>query len=404
MRILFVTGLYPHAYIDDLRMLSNGCIQNASNVFQWAVVDGLFKNKVEFEVLSFPFLPSFPLNYKKVYTPMGSIIIDGCNVGEMVSYCDLLVYKTLSIQLKCEIKIREWLEKNKDYNGKLVILTYSPYPPFLKAIKKLKKIYPNVIVASIITDLADNMMDFKSNRSFLKRIQCYKQIKETKSLYKYIDKFILLASPMIEKIPEAVNKHIIIEGISVHKEYINSLKSEANPSILYTGTLEEFSGVGYLIEAFKKVTNKNVSLIICGTGSLAKQVEDATKIDKRIIYKGLVTREEALLLQNQATILINPRRPDGEITRFSFPSKTMEYLSSGTPMIGYKLEGIPSEYYDYYYTIDDLSEDSLINTIEDVLSRPMSELETKACSAFKFIMTNKTARVQVKKILYFMKY
>ena len=245
-------------------------------------------------------------------------------------------------------------------------------------------------------------MDFRSNRSFLKRIQCYKEIKETKSLYKYIDKFILLASPMIEKIPEAVNKHIIIEGISVHKEYINSLKSEANPSILYTGTLEEFSGVGYLIEAFKKVTNKNVSLIICGTGSLAKQVEDATKIDKRIIYKGLVTREEALLLQNQATILINPRRPDGEITRFSFPSKTMEYLSSGTPMIGYKLEGIPSEYYDYYYTIDDLSEDSLINTIEYVLSLPKSELETKACSAFKFIMTNKTAHVQVKKIIDFL--
>jgi len=314
----------------------------------------------------------------------------------------LLVFKTLSIRLKCKNKLKEWLERNKSYNGKLVILTYTPYPPFLKAIKVLKKIYPNIIVASIITDLVDNMMDFKSNQSFLKRIQCYKEMKETKSLYKCVDKFILLTSPMVEKIPESLGKHIIVEGISVHKEYSKLQKSETCPSILYTGTLEEFSGIGNLIEAFKKITNVNIRLIICGAGPLEKQVKEASKLDNRIIFKGLVTREEVLVLQNQATLLINPRRPDGEITRYSFPSKTMEYLSSGTPMIGYKLEGIPSEYYDYYYTIDDLSEGTLISTIEYILSRPLSELETKARSAFNYIMNNKTAEAQVKKIIDFM--
>ena len=70
-----------------------------------------------------------------------------------------------------------------------------------------------------------------------------------------------------------------------------------------------------------------------------------------------------MILHKRATALINPRKPNSKITRFSFPSKNMEYLSSGTPMIGYKLDGIPSEYYDYFYTIDDSSEKSLRNTI-----------------------------------------
>lgn len=401
MRLLFVTGLYPHEYIDDFIELSNGYIQNAPNVFQWAVIEGLHKNNVNYEVISLPFLPSFPLNYKKIFTPNGKILLNGNEIGMMLSYCDLIAYKTFSIQRHSEIAIRKWIEKNKEYDGKLIILTYTPYPPFLQAIKSIKRDYPNIIVASIVTDLVDNMMEFKSNRSFFKRIQCNIEKRKTKVLYKYIDKFILLSLPMTEKIPEAKNKYIVIEGISAHKEYISSNPIDDIQSILYTGTLEDFSGVGYLIRAFRKISNPNVRLIICGAGSLEIMVKEAAMEDNRIIYKGVITRKEAVLLQSKATLLINPRRPDGEITRFSFPSKTMEYLASGTPMIGYRLEGIPAEYYNYYYTIDDLSEDSLINTIEYVLSLPISELKAKAHSAYDFIINYKSAQVQVKKIIDF---
>lgn len=399
MKILFLTGLYPYNCIPKLNELSNGHIQNASNVFQWAVVDGLHKNNVDYEVISFPFLPSYPLKYKDLFTPSSKILFHGNEIGRMISYCDLIAYKTYSIQRHCEKEIRKWLERNKGYDDKLVILTYTPYAPFLQTIKSIKHDYPNIIVSSIVTDLVDNMMEFKSNRSFFKRIQCIIEKRNTKALYKYIDKFILLSSPMAEKIPEAKNKYIVIEGISVHKEYVNSNHIDDKQSILYTGTLEDFSGVGYLIRAFRKISNPNVRLIICGSGNLEMLVKEAAKEDTRIIFKGIVTREEAVELQGKVTLLINPRRPDGEITRFSFPSKTMEYLSSGTPMIGYKLEGIPTEYYNYYYTIDDLSEDSLINTIEYVLSLPISELKAKARSAYDFIINYKSSQVQVKKII-----
>lgn len=402
MKILFVTGLYPIEHIDTIRTMAKGNIQNASNVFQWSVVDGLHKNNAEFEVVTLPFLPAFPFKFNNLFTPKGDLLYEGDYIGKMISYCDLIVYKTYSMESELKKFILNWVERNCRNDEKLVILTYTPYIPFIKAAVSVKKKHPKIIISSIITDLVDDMMNFKSNKTFFKRIQCYQEKNKTKKLYKYIDKFILLTLPMIEKIPEALGKNIIVEGISVDKNLEVIEKNDVIKSLLYTGTLEEFSGVGHLIEAFMEIKNTNIQLIICGNGTLKEKIEKAAQLDSRIIFKGLVTREEAIKLQKQATLLINPRKPEGEITRFSFPSKTMEYLSSGTPMIGYKLEGIPHEYYSFYYVIEDNSKECLIRTIEETLSLKKEELERKAKDAFNFIQNNKTSKIQVKRVINFL--
>ena len=401
MSILFITGLYPNEYINQLNILSNGKIQNAPNVFQWGIVEGLYKNNIDFNVVSLPFLPAYPLNYKKVKTLNGDITFNGEKIGDMLSYCNLLGYKTHSMQTVLYKYLCKWVNKNKD-KKELIILTYTPYVPFVNAVKKIKKTNPNVKLVSIVTDLVDDMMNFASNRTPLKRIQSLMEIKKTKKLYKYIDAFVLLSKHMEDKIPEAKGRNVIVEGICATKEYTQSEKSEER-IILYAGTLQEFSGVQDLVNAFSKTSNHNYRLIICGKGILSTMITEAAEKDPRIIYKGMLPREEVLFLQQQSTVLINPRKPNGGITKYSFPSKTVEYLSSGTPMIGYKLEGIPEEYFNYYYTIDSLSEEDLVHTLDAVLSLPQDELDKKAHSAYKFIMENKTAEKQVKKIIDFIK-
>ena len=57
-------------------------------------------------------------------------------------------------------------------------------------------------------------------------------------------------------------------------------------------------------------------------------------------------------------------------------------------MMGYKLEGIPNEYYDHYFTIDQLSEECLINTIQEVMNLPQDILNDKAEKAYNFVMEN----------------
>lgn len=403
MKVLFITGLYTRESESLLSLLSNGGIQNAPNAFQWSIIDGLSQIGIDYTVVSCPFLPSYPLSFKSLITPDAPILYDGKKVGDMMSYCNLLVYKTKSIQKNIRRFVEKWVSENKSSGEDLVILTYTPYPSFINALKNVRKL-DNVIVGTIVTDLVDDMMNFKSNRSLLKRIQSFMELKSTKSLYKFIDKFILLTKAMEEKIPEAVGNNIVIEGISQLNQGVILKEDKPIRNILYTGTLEKFACVDILVKAFMKINLTNVKLTICGDGPLKQMICDAAKVDNRIDFRGLVSREEALCLQKDASILINPRQPDGGITKYSFPSKTMEYLVSGTPMIGYKLEGIPEEYFSYYYTVNNNDEEELVSRLLEVLTKPQEELNNMASSAYNFINSNKSAKIQVSKIIDFLRY
>ena len=135
---------------------------------------------------------------------------------------------------------------------------------------------------------------------------------------------------------------------------------------------------------------------------IEEYINKSAKEDSRIIFKGRVKHSEVIELQRKATVLINPRRPNGGITKYSFPSKTMEYMVSGTPMIGYKLEGIPVDYYSHMYIPKSESVGVLAECINNVLTLPTKDLNDKSMAAMQFVAQNKNPKVQVKLILDFL--
>ena len=254
----------------------------------------------------------------------------------------------------------------------------------------------------IVTDLPDFFTSPLNNLKGLKKIQASYEQKAALDSYKYIDKYVLLTRQMERRIPEAINRNIIVEGISTMKSMPQIKKKDSvKKTILYTGALRDGMGIRDLVDAFMLTVNPNFELEICGAGECASYVTEKAKIDTRIKYLGRVSREKSVECQNKATVLINPRKPQ-EFTEYSFPSKTMEYLSSGTPMIGYKLQGIPHEYFDYFYTIDSMDSHALADLINRILCLSQEELDKKAKEAASFILSNKTPKIQVKKIIDFL--
>ena len=215
-----------------------------------------------------------------------------------------------------------------------------------------------------------------------------------------MNKYVFLADRMSELIPESKDNYIVVEGIAqIIPELPHKKGEKKEKTLLYTGALGIHTSIDHLLQAFVLTNNKGFRLVICGDGTLRPLVEDYCTKDTRILYKGSIPRDAALELQKSCTAVINPRRPDIIDTAYSFPSKTIEYLLSGTPMIGYKLEGMPSEYYDYFFTIPEMDDNSMAKVITEVLNKPEEELYKKALSAYNFIITNKTAFIQVKKII-----
>jgi len=407
MLIYFIAGCYSKESEDILRANCKGKvgIQNAPNAFQWSVIKGLFENDADFEVISFPWLPIFPIRYKKAYSPLYEMQYSGKKVGEMQPYCTVIGLKPFSIKWRLRREVERRL-KTKSADEETVFLLYGINSFVTDAIIPLKKKYPNVTIVAIITDLIDDAFNYKTNNTFLKRIQVKREIIAQKESYKYIDKFILLTKAMEERIPEAIGRNIVVEGIC-DRALDDSVPVKADDGIrtvLYTGTLQKYVGIDAFVDAFLLTQNANYRLVICGAGPSELYIKEKADKDKRIIYKGVVPREKALLLQQEATVVVNPRKPTEEITKFSFPSKTIEYLSSGTPMIGYQLEGIPSEYYKYIYTPSGMKAEEMASLIDEVLSKPLEELRERALSARRFISDNKSAKVQVEKIINFIEY
>lgn len=406
MKILFISGCYSAEAVVQIRSKCRGGIgiQNAPNAFQWSIIKGLSENKVVFDVLSFPLLPVFPLRYKRPFSPNRSLEYDGCKIGGMYRYCTAIGIKPLSINWRLRRQVEKRL-KLRPVDEETVLLLYSTNSWLTKAVIPLTQKYAKVTIAAIITDLIDDAFNYQSNNTFLKKIQIKREIKAQKESYESIDKFVLLTKAMEEKIPEAVGKNIVVEGIcdrslddAIPQKVDNGVKS-----VLYTGTLQKYVGINDFVDAFSLTKNPNYRFIICGAGRSESYIKEKAENDSRIVYKGVVPRETALELQQQATIVVNPRKPTEDITRFSFPSKTIEYLSSGTPMIGYHLEGIPDEYYPHYYSPEDLSNESMAKLIDEVLAKPKEELEEKAKRALRFIKENKNAKSQVAKIIEFLK-
>lgn len=399
MKYLFVTGLYDIKHISEYSVMCKPgfSIQNAPNVLQWAIVDGLEKNNVSYQVVSYPFLPSYPRGYSRLFVDECTILYKDKIIGLVDKYCTLIGFKGLSIYSHLCKYTKNWILQNR--SDRLCVILYSPDSYALSAIVKLKRQYPHLVICMIITDMVDDMLNFSDNQSYLKRIQTRYEQFSIKSLYQDVDKFILLSKHMVERIPCAIGKSIVIEGITNSNIDVQIVKDKIPNSFLYTGTLDTYAGIKELVDAFMMTNEEDYRLYICGSGCLSSYVKMCAAKDNRIIFKGLVSREEAVQLQKNCRVLVNPRKPDAGITKYSFPSKTMEYLSSGTPMIGYKLEGIPDEYFDFFYTIEGLSIETLKETMESVMQKSDEELLFIANKAREFICSQKNSTVQVNKII-----
>ena len=190
----------------------------------------------------------------------------------------------------------------------------------------------------------------------------------------------------------------MVEGIATSFES-DRTEDPLSQIILYSGTLDKRYGIDNLLQAFQKIDSKNARLYICGVGDGQEIVEKTARHDERICYMGLVPRNEIIRLQKSAAVLVNPRQNIGEYTKYSFPSKNLEYLSSGTPLVAYKLDGIPDEYDAYIHYVKDNTVEALKNTIEQVLNASPQERYARGEAARQFVLNNKNETVQARKIL-----
>ena len=112
--------------------------------------------------------------------------------------------------------------------------------------------------------------------------------------------------------------------------------------------------------------------------------------------------EKVVAEQIKASLLVNPRPTQEEFTKYSFPSKNMEYMVSGTPIVTTKLPGMPAEYNDFVYLFDDETVPGMSQKINELLGKSAEELHHFGSLSKSFVLGKKNNVVQAKGILNFL--
>jgi len=387
MNVIYVGIVPPQHIIDEIKQLGS-YMDNASLTFQKALVTGLDHWFPDMRIVSGIRVDCFP-KVKKIYFKPEEYSHKGdvTKRDRFVGIVNLPILKRIFLFLDKRRSIKRMLSKD-DQN--IIVMYALPSSQLLAVATLRKKIYKSCLV---IPDLPEYMSDKRGLlRAFAKSIDR----KLINWAIRRIDTFALLSCHMAEKLPIDKKSWRVMEGIYNQKDSDIRPIDDYNHyrTIMYSGDLGLRYGIKDLLDAFELITDKNYRLLICGAGDGKELVQDVATQDSRVIYMGVVDREKVLSLQRSASVLVNPRKKTKEYTKYSFPSKTMEYLASGTPVIMHHLQSIPSEYDDYINYIESETSESLRNKIVDVCEHHYEESLIKAQRAALFIKEKKNAVVQ----------
>ena len=393
--VLFIGGVFAKENEDEVISQAKKGVEFSANLMQMKLISG-FRKTYHTEVVSAPFIGSYP-NQSSTFSFKGfSSDQDLCSY---VRFNNLWGFRSISREKALKKKIKGFIES--DAKRKLIVV-YSAHDPFLSAAVYAKKKDPGIKICLVAPDLPQ-YMNLESKRGFLydffKRID----IISIRSHIKHIDSSVVLTKEMATELKLDDRPHIVAEGI-VEDTFpdidVNGRDTDIK-KIVYAGKMYYEFGIKDLVDAFTEIKGNEYRLILCGSGDAVGYIKKKAEDDQRIIYTGQITPDEVKKHIKEAAVLVNPRTNEGTYARYSFPSKDIEYLLSGKPLVAYMLDGMPECYRNYIFEIEPEKDSigSLIRAIEKALSSTPEEIGKRYYAFLQHVRKNLMASSVAKKII-----
>lgn len=176
-----------------------------------------------------------------------------------------------------------------------------------------------------------------------------------------LDGYITLTEELNTLFNDHNKPHMVIEGIVENNIKKEKLSGDI-PYFFFGGSLLPRYGVNELIDGFNLLNRHDVNLIIAGhTGTIKVD-------DPNIRFVGTLDNKDVLAYESNAIANINPRPYSEDLDRFSIPSKTLEYLSSGVPTISVRNSKLGKYFKDEIIWINNATKEDICASFEQVLN------------------------------------
>ena len=401
MKILFVGFAVSNSDMEDIARIDKR-VGVAAHRLQWGIIRGLeMLNDDLIDLLSSYPISDYP-SAKKIVFPGKTWSHQPGSMDFILPHINLTILKHATRFSACLASIARWLHNHESDDGRVVVV-YAMHSPHVAAAISATGVLGGKVVL-IVPDLP-RFMDMTIKRSLLRRFA--KQIDGLilKRLVGRVDGLVVLTKQIGKELSREIPT-IVVEGMVSDNDLavqegdsnLTCSTSERSKVLMYAGILSREYGLDILLEALRYLPAKDIELQLYGRGDMESEIRRQARKDPRIIFGGFIPNAEILKLEKKATVLVNVRRSSDAYTSYSFPSKMLEYMSSGRPVITTALPGIPEEYYEHLFVLLDETPQGLAELLSDVLSRAPEELTAFGVKARRFVEENKNWLSQSEKI------
>lgn len=396
---IFIGQFYPNNILTTIKEDTHGRLGFSNHNFEMSLIRGFSNLKdIKLQAITAPMVFSYPYNNKRAFIKTEQYFEKNTKISS-IGFCNIAIINQFA---KYHFLKQKILNTIKAFNGEPVnIIVNTPSLLLSSALfHVIAKQKSNIKTTLIVPDVPECLAEMRPGKSFkLKFIASLNKLNAHMS--QRYDKYVYLTEEMNDFYHAESKDYIVMEGlIDDSKANVNIKSNDFNKKeiILYTGTLSRIFGIMDLVNMFETAQFQNCELWICGSGECASEIEELAKSNSNIKFYGLVDSNKAILLQSKATILANPRSANGNYTKYSFPSKTIEYLMAGKTVIMNRLPGIPTEYDKYLHYPQNETSEAWKEKLMEIFKMDKAERKLRNDAGREFIIEKKLASIQCARI------
>jgi glycosyltransferase involved in cell wall biosynthesis len=391
-RVCLLGFTVPDAVRDEILAADRQMPAQTHN-FAWSVIEALRSAGLQVALLSCWPVSNFPGN-PRILLHSAPFETKGVT-GEYLGFVNLIGLKHLTRFLNCLTRGSRALLRWRP----TVLLVHGVHSPFLWYAAVSRRIL-RVKVVVILTDPPGVELP---TDSVVTRLLRRLDVTFVRWALRWSDAVIALTADLARDFAPG-KPALVIDGIGrFDNEAEDRRKGRTGYTVVYAGSLRTSYGVDRLVDAVAGLTDPPATLEVYGSGELAGWVSKVAAEQAQICGPRLLPREDLLRAYRSADLLVQPRPPNQSFVRYSFPSKIIEYMASGTPVLTTRLVSMTEEYTPFVYWIDDDSPAGIRRALGDVLRLPEDERSDKGRRAAEFVRATRSIQAQGKRIHAFLR-
>ena len=380
------------AQLDEIARHSS-VLPTQTHNFAWNLVAALQAAGARVALLSVLPVPNCP-EYPRIIIRSGRISSRGAS-GISLGFVNLLVLKHVTRFAACLHRGAAFVRRQ----APKVVVVHGIHTPFLLFARLLRRQGQRICL--VMTDPPGIVRDADGALArLLKRLDRRLVERLAAGFDGVIALTAALADDFAPHVPRLIVDGFVDEALR-HGESAGPEHTDDTVTIAYAGGITREYGVANLVTAFRSLENPQLRLSLYGRGTLDDWVRSECAADVRITHHGVLARSDLLPQLRRARVLVNPRPADQAWVKYSFPSKLLEYLALGVPVVTTRLAGLGAEYSGLLHFTENDSVPALAAALQAVLADPDSARE-RAERARAYVVEHKSTRAAGARIAVFL--